>query len=304
VILDLDLIRLRSGEILTVYGTYEGNVCRARLTFIADPNGDRRIKGEIYRKVTVNQHGEIPNCEKVLDLPGEEHYLVARSEIESIFPARDGFLSLTREEDDICKSLINLLQEECQIDPTAHGLGGSSALGCRKERSDFDWVLYDDTAVGRLEEYIQQSKILDKVWPFTAEYAVSKYKGITTLSKADILTLFRKKRKYFGYRGRAFSVSVVSRTFFADKLLRLILTGEIDRFSGTIINGTTSHFMPRILAVRTPEGRIVEVLSWLFLYSGAFHDGDVVEVVGAVADVKARRFIAITRREHYIRIAN
>src|SRR2546426_6740953 len=85
VLFDFDLIRTLSGELLSVCGTFQGALCRARLTFIPCSRGDRTVDGIRYRKVTYKRYGVVANCQKVLDLPGEEHFLVHRSNIDKLF---------------------------------------------------------------------------------------------------------------------------------------------------------------------------------------------------------------------------
>ncbi len=196
-IFDLDLIQLATGEILSSCGTYEGDQCRARVTFIPDGRGDRSVANRRYTKITYNHHGDIPNCTKLLDLPGEEHYLIPHSEIVAVFRPSEGFRKLVPEDMNVCNLLINMLETECQIAPEAQGLAGSSALGCRTHSSDFDWVVYDGSAVERVERFIESCPQFESEWPFTTTHVISKYRQVTSLPPTDVLALFARKRKYF-----------------------------------------------------------------------------------------------------------
>ncbi len=62
--------------------------------------------------------------------------------------------------------------------------------------------------------------------------------------------------------------------------------------------------MPKILTIKTTDGSIHQVLSWMFLHTGAFHDGDIVEVFGEIAIASKQTIVMLNRKEHYIKLAN
>jgi predicted nucleotidyltransferase len=276
------------------------------MTFVHCTDGDRIVDGRRYRKVAYERYGAVKGCDKISDLPSEEHYLVHRSKIEKVFAAKMAFSKLTERERKFCFELIVRFEEHCGIPRDRHGLGGSSALGCRTGKSDFDWIIYDDEAVEKVLGYMRRSPEYFPCWTFSEEHIRKKYALITDLPMPEVLHLFALKRsrmKYFRYRDQLVSLSFVSAQKPADQFLSEIRSGTLDLCTGVVVDAKSIHGVPQILPIRTNRNnRVEKVLSWLFLYSGAFQNGDSVEVLGERVAIANEHFIIVDRKQHYIRL--
>jgi predicted nucleotidyltransferase len=77
-------------------------------------------------------------------------------------------------------------------------------------------------------------------------------------------------------------------------------------FVGEILNGEASYFTPKTLKVRkkgSARGVTKDVLSWMFHYSGAFRNGDLVEVRGKAVTIGRRSFTFVdSDRTNYMRL--
>ncbi len=65
-----DMVKISSGEILTLCGNYDGPIVRVRLSFYPQTNGERIIEGHPYTKVTYETGYTIPHCQKVWTYQG------------------------------------------------------------------------------------------------------------------------------------------------------------------------------------------------------------------------------------------
>ncbi len=299
------MILLKSGEVLTLCGTYAGDICRARLALVPQKQGDRIIGGRFYRKIEVETYGPIEGCQRVLDLPGEEHYLVDMSLIEQIFPAKSAFRNMNAAEGSLCLALADELYNHCGIDREIHGAGGSSALGCRLTTSDFDWIIYAPAKADSVQRFLAQSPDFFPCWTFSGDYMLKKYEGITTLTPDDLVELFERKKndlKYFRYKQRLFSLDYVALDFLADRFLEEHRSGKVETVIGTLTDGEAGRITPKVLTIQLPSGIRQSVLSWLFLYTGAFSTGDLLEVRGEVGRIRDQPFLFVDRKQHFIKL--
>src|SRR2546425_1186268 len=70
----------------------------------------------------------------------------------------------------VCTELIERLHVHCGVRRDAHGLFGSSALGCRIANSDFDWIIYDLEAINSVSTHVDESPEFVRGYSFTWEY--------------------------------------------------------------------------------------------------------------------------------------
>lgn len=295
----LDYIQLQTGEILTICGNYEGQLLRARLSFYPDIQGDKLIDHRLYQKVRYESNFLIPKCEKVLNLPGEQHYLVHCSQVARVYRAKDAFVALPDEYATRCKQFINYLYAACQYDKGAHGLTGSGALGCLQPMSDFDWVLYSQDPT-QVEVCVRSSAECNPEFTFAMEHVYRKYSTFRGLCKEDLDVLFAHRWRYFRYKEIRISINIVDPTKKADLYSRQYDKGSRTVIRGEVINGFGCYHFPYIIPVRC-NGEICYVLSWLFLYNGAFAAGNSVEVSGRVCTVQGQRYILVEEHDDYIR---
>lgn len=298
-IYSFDMVEVLSGEILTAYGTYNGPWYRTRLSFYPSKDGTHNIGGRKYRKVSYETGYRVDSCEKLLDLPGEQHFLVSKAQIVEVYRASDAFTAIPHELREICDSFIALLQKSCNIQPNCHGLTGSGLLRCLLPISDFDWLIYR-----RYEPYFKEcilgSGECQPKLTFTREHVYCKYSVFSNLTRHHLDALFLDRWKYFQYRGTPISLSFVDKAVRADALLqtpircrRLVVRGRVAECWGC-------YNMPRIFPIRTENG-LLTLFTWLFMYNGAFSDGDVVEVAGVMCQLGSRECILVEDTCDYIR---
>ena len=92
-LLDFDPIMLHTGEILSIVGSYKGQYCRARLSFIPLNVAKKSVIRSSYKKINYETGLNIPGCKKLLDLPGEQHFFIKREQIIKIFSTRQAFIN-------------------------------------------------------------------------------------------------------------------------------------------------------------------------------------------------------------------
>ena len=301
VLYGLDIIKIRSGEILSLCGSFQGPWCRARLAFYPCPESSRLIQERPYQKASYETGYLIPGFQKILDLPGEQHFLVHRSQIIKVYKATEAFRGLSGKTLEDCQLFKDLLYQSCRLDRNHHGLTGSGALHCILSTSDFDWVIYerDPTAV---KNYVVSSGSFKRELTFEMAHAYKKYSVFTGLTQTALDALFRDRWKDFRFRDLRISVSFVDPLFWADNFLDIPNFSERIVIEGTVVDAVGCYHLPRIIRLRC-RGEECLVLTWLFLYNGAFSIGDVVEVSGRRCAVKGSQYILIESTQDYVRKA-
>ena len=296
---DLDLIELKSGEILSVVGTFRGEECRARLTFVPNPAGRYIIKGRPYQKISFESYGALPGCSNLLELPGEEHYLVQYDRIRRVYRVRRGFGHLTSRERKRCDDLRALLARACGIKRSEHGLGGGSVLGARRYDSDFDWVIYR-RLWNEVRSLVTSDPSFTPQFTFSLDYIRRKYLRITILKWRDVFSLFEERWKFVRFKKLSISFNFVDPSFFADDFLKGGKVGRGRHITETVIDADGCYVVPRIITVSSRRHE-VQVFTWLWLYNGAFQNGDVVEVKGASFECGGKEYLLVEQYDHYIR---
>lgn len=298
----LDMIMLDTGEILSLCGTYSGEWCRARLTFRHDIASARLIAGRPYTKLRYETGCQIRRCRKILDLPGEQHFLVHRSRIAKVYKATAAFDGLTSEKREQCQSFIDLLASACGLSREQHGLTGSGALHSMESTSDFDWVIYARDHAN-VEACMTTDSRCAREMTFPMSHVYKKYGVFTGLRRADIDALFRDRWKYLRFRDLSISLNFVDPRMRADGFLRSPQFDERVVVTGTITDDVGCYHMPRCIPFRS-EGNEYSVLTWLFLYNGAFRNGDVVEISGIQCQLEGRQYLHVESPSDYIRKVN
>lgn len=299
VLRSLDFIQLYSGEILTLYGNFDGPWYRARLSFYPDAHGQRSIFGKPYQKVKYETGYAIRECQKLLDLPGEQHFLVHVTQVARAHFASDAFTHLTPDVQYRCDRFISYVNEYCHCDKSAHGLTGSGALHCLLPTSDFDWVLYTDNPA-QVEACVRASNDCTPELTFSMEHVYQKYKVFHGLLQCDLDTLFAHRWKYFRYHDLCISLSVVDPSMKADVYCCQYERAERVTLQGEVVDSSGSYHTPHCIPIRC-NGEDYTVLSWLFLYSGAFTTGDAVVVSGSRCTVQGQEYILVEETQDYIR---
>ncbi len=297
-----DLITLSSGEVLSLCGTFVGPICRARLAFYPDRDSTRFIGGEPYAKVHYETGYQIAACEKVLDLPGEQHFLVHRSNIARIYKASEAFELLPLETFNKCQRLRGLLYDACQVSLSDHGLTGSGALQCMLPNSDLDWIVYrrDPTSVEAIINSSGRFKhdLLNNA-AHTA-HILAKYSSFSGLPPTELLALYRTKWKFFTFEGLNISMNFVDPERSADRFLRspparIRVTTQV-----TVLNSADCFHMPYIISI-AGTGVASRIFSWLWLYNGAFETGQMIEVSGSLCNIDGGPCILVEGYQDYIR---
>lgn len=212
------MIEVRSGEILSLCGSFRGPWYRARLTFYPCAGSARLIEGKPYRKATYETGYLILGCEKILDLPGEQHFLVHHSQIARLHRAARAFEGLCDASFNECRLFMDILHRSCDLDVSQHGLTGSGALHSILPTSDFDWVIYHrDPAL--VKACVISSKDFKRELTFEMAHAYRKYGVFTGLSQTNLDLLFADRWKYFRFRNLHISVNFVDHLMQADDFL-------------------------------------------------------------------------------------
>lgn len=287
-----DLIMVRSGEILTINGNFDGEYCRATLSLFPSSMGNRLIDGRVYKKATYELGYKIPYVRKILDLPGQQQFLVDRNSIVRVYSARRAFDSLSFQD----KIRTRLFMDYLGLDYNFHGLTGSSASGCRLSDSDFDWVLYTNQLWSVKQSVVDVPRMLT----FDMQHAYRKYHVFEVLSKQDIDLIFGNKWKYLWFCGLHISVNFVDMAVRADHLCdtdncrdRLVLRGRV-------IDGKGSYYSPYVIPFES-DGQTYQILTWLYLYNGAFASGDLIELSARIGSFGGQEYLVVERPPDYIR---
>ena len=299
ILYNFDMLEVRSGEILSLCGSFRGPWYRARLAFYPRAESRRLIEGRPYQKTTYETGYSILGCEKILDLPGEQHFLVHHSQITRLHKAARAFEGLGDTSFNELRLFMDILHRSCNLDIGQHGLAGSGALHSILPTSDFDWVIYhrDPTLV---KACVISSKDFKHELTFEMKHAYRKYRIFTGLSQADLNLLFVDRWKYFRFRDLHISMNFVDPLMQADDFLGVPELGERATLEGTVVDAIGCYHVPRIIPLRC-EGGYCTVLTWLFLYNGALADGDVVQVSGRKIILNGSEYLLVESPQDYIR---
>lgn len=252
-----------------------------------------------YQKVTYETGFLIPNCEKLLDLPGEQHFLIHRSQIAEIYRASNAFGGLSKKSYRQCQLLIDLLHSFCNLGKDQHGLAGSGALHSMLSTSDFDWIVYGwmpfsvEVCVATLDDFTHELT-------FDLAHVYRKYRVFGGLSRKDLRVLFEDRWKYFRFRNLHISINFVDPLMRADDFLSSFRLGRRVISRGMVADGVSSYYMPYVIPVSCDKKDRL-LFSWLFLYNGAFQRGDMVEFSGRECTLRGTQYVLIETPQDYIR---
>lgn len=295
-----DMIKLISGEILSICGNFDGPWYRARLAFYPNAATTRMIDGVSYRKASYETGYRIPSCQKVLNLRGEQHFIVHRTQIVRIYRASKAFEGLSHENAKRCQCFIDLLKNACRLSKDRHGLTGSGALHNILPTSDFDWVIYDRDPTSISTYVLSNTKKFKKELTFDMKHVYRKYAAFTGLNRKAILDLFKDRWKYFRFQNLRISLSFTDPQRRADDFLSPFELGKRVVLRGIITDSIGCYYMPYIIPICS-NGKNHLVLTWLFLYNGAFKNGDVVEVSGREQVVRGKQYLLVEELRDHIR---
>lgn len=293
------MVVVPSGEILTLYGNFSGPLYRTRLSFYPSKDPARLIDGRPYAKAAYETGYQIPGCKKVLDLPGEQHFHVHQSQIVSVYRAANAFDGLSSENLRECRELIDLFSDKCSIGKSQHGLAGSGALHSMLPASDFDWVIYKKDPVS-VKSLVTSSNQFEYELTFTMAHVYKKYQFLTGLDSKRLDALFEDRWKYVRYKNLSLSFSFVDPSVRADGFLWPDYIGDRVTVQATVTNSIGCYHSPRIIPVEN-SGMKYKIFTWLFLYNGAFKDGDDVEVSGRICRYGKKEYILVESPSDYIR---
>lgn len=152
-----------------------------------------------------------------------------------------------------------------------------------------------------VQKFLLRNKISFSEYPFLWSHVQQKYGNYTGLSEADLKNLFSRRWRYFRWKDLLISISFVDLQLIADKFLNDIVYGKEVRIVGKITDASGCYYVPRIIKVEC--GNIIhQVFTWLFLYNGAFKDGDVVEFAGRQCVIEGQEYIIVDALSHYVKI--
>ncbi len=295
-----DMLKLESGEILTLCGNFDGSWCRARLSFIPDTQTTRLIGGIPYKKVDYETGYQLPKYKKLLDLPGEQHFLVHRRQITKIYRASEAFTGLSPKNSRQCQLFIDLLYKVCQLNKDRHGLTGGGALHNILPTSDFDWVIYNRDPAPIEKFVLSNTGSFKRELTFDMEHAYKKYRVFKGLNRERIDSLFKNRWKYFRFQKLRISLSFTDPLRRVDDFLGPFKLRKRVTFKGVVTDGIGCYHMPYVIPLRC-NGSDHLALTWLFLYNGAFRKGDAVEISGRECIVKEEKYVLVEGLRDYIR---
>ena len=291
-----DLIQIKSGEIFTLNGNFDGQYCRATLSFYPRPVGDRLVGKFKYQKVTYETSYKVSEAHKCLDLPGQQQFILNRNKIVRLHKASDSFLFLEEDKKNQCRQFMSCLSGTNRFNSQFHGLTGSSALKCRLPTSDFDWVLYRPQP-NLIRKNVSQ---LQKVFTFDFAHAYQKYAIFSNLLKLDINNLFETRWKYVLFQSLNISLNFVDPNWRADKLINTSLPGQQIVLTGKVLKACGCYYLPYTIKIKNNKKNYT-ILSWIYLYNGAFADGELIEVSGKKCLLGGQEYIVVENPQDYIR---
>lgn len=301
---DYDFFMIETGEIFMTYGNYRDDICRARLSYIPCQGGDKTILGKPYEKIRVQCNTEIKDLEKVMNAPGEEHFLIPKEKIVHFFSPQNAYKNLNEIERSLFDRIVATLNPNGEY-IVSHGLTGSSVLNNRRPGSDFDWIIYGDMSDFEhiFRNITDSHKFVKKMFD-AMPYIYERYRVYEGMTPYDLLKLYKNKWKFVSFEGMDISFFFTDRKFFCDKFLRLNRCGNLVSARGTVVsNPGFCSCNPKLVELNTDQHGIVRVISWMHLYSGAFLTGDNIEVVGELCKLDGQDIILVQESSHYIKLA-
>ena len=79
--------------------------------------------------------------------------------------------------------------------------------------------------------------------------------------------------------------------------------GKEIKLEGKVVDADGCYHVPRIIKVNC-DGAVHSVFTWLFLYNGAFQNGDIVEFTGIHCRIGGQEYVLVDALNHYIKIVS
>lgn len=179
-------------------------------------------------------------------------------------------------------------------------------MGCRLPDSDFDWIVYDVESEVReaICDFVATHASFRRSLPFSIEHASTKYRNISEMPVSAALAMLTRKRGFFVYQGFQFSLAFVCTQLTEVKYVCPGELGEIAVVHGVVDECDEVISMPRRLTIRDESGTRHLVVSWLFLYGGAFRTGDLVVVKGRILSIGKEKCIWVESYDSYIQLVD
>lgn len=271
-LLDRDLVEVSSGEILTVVGNYSEDRVRGRASYIPNLLGNRLVDGRSYEKnVGAHYNIRIQGARKVLDLPGEEHFILPIGHITRHWPTLGAERNLGREDFDTFSTIVNEVNRY-GLHGTRLGIGGSTAVNARLDKSDFDIIAITKNP----DELISALNFFSAAPPFSREFAVEKYRPFNLMSEDALWTLFERRKKYLQIGMTQASISFVDDEVLHDRYLDMERSGHLSFVRGEVRRADRGHFPFSEFEI-VDQHEIFRIFSPLYFYRSAFQEGDRVE---------------------------
>lgn len=293
------MFRIGTGDIVTSYGNYVGDLYRCRLSFYPDDSGNVVIAGNRYRKVMYETGYTIAGIDKVLDLPGEQHFLLHYSNVRERFDPRKAFDLESCPHKSVCLAFKELMLERCRLPLDAHGLTGSGMLGCAHGDSDLDWVVYAPYSPA-FKGGVMDSGHCTSALTFLMSHALRKYSVFTGFEPHQLSALFSDRWKYFSFQNVPISLNFVDEKMLADDFLKPPRYIRRETTRAHVVDETGAYQFPRIVKL-SRAGERFAAFSWLFMYAGAFRKGDYLEVSGTIVQQGSVEYLLVESPNDYIR---
>ncbi|MFA4889903.1 MAG: hypothetical protein WC628_10100 [Candidatus Omnitrophota bacterium] len=183
------------------------------------------------------------------------------------------------------------------------GIYGSILVGLNKEESDTDMLIYGIENLKKLKDKFDLILKNAKAKKATDEQRCFRTKiwmKHCPLSKEMIFKMEKRRWSGIGIHGeKPMAIRFAYKEHEIPSNLITTLPLKTIKSKGKVLDSFGTHFLPRTAKVKT-NGRVLDVISYYWLFFSCVCDGDDVEIHGAYRKDRQREYITLDEPTHYI----
>lgn len=312
---DCDYIKTKDGIIFIVVGdNHPENKVRAKTVYIPDEDGsyiDKLTNQKYVKKIEeYSCSGSMVGIIHPEYLPNKKEpiksLLIPISDIVQHYKPREKTKEYFKQgtlKNSKWEALILAINKVAGVPVKDIGIYGSHLVGLNTDKSDVDIIIYGRNNLKQLRDNFDQILEISKIQRASREQRIAR---VATWEKYSAITVDKlqrmESRRWSRVNVEGDDITSIRFVCGDDEISKNSITSPLIReitTHGIVAESVGTHFCPRIAKV-TIDGKVLEIISYGFLFFSCVSDGDEVEIFGNYRKDGNREYITLDDPSHYI----